>query len=539
MKIADYTAKVLSDRGVRYVFGVPGGPSIPYMEAWRNKGIEFILTSHEASAAMMAGITSRLTGVTGVCHATFGPGAVNLASGVGCSLLDRMPVLAFTSEVPDRMAGRTTQMGIDHQQLFRSLTKSTMRLTQAGVAEALKRSLTIADEELPGPVHIGLPSDIALKEAGDGKAENAASCPEGFTAGKPRSTGTGSVKEAVRLLKESKKPLIALGLTAARLGISPMLGNFLKTTSVPVVMTPMAKGILHYDDQCYCGVLFHALSDRLRQVTGACDLIIGIGYDPVEYNYESWMPDVSIVHFGTTDVDMPQGVRTVVIKGYPERWFEVLSESGMSGDFLSGRGVDTAKREIEDIFSELATRWGPVNVMKVMREELSAETILTCDVGSHLHLAGQYWQPPEPDRMLITNGWSTMGFGIPAGIAAALNIPDSTVVAVTGDGGFLMSAGEIMTARRYNLNMKVVVIADRELNLIKVKQSWYNTDQYGTGVINGDMFGSDSFLGVPVFDAAEDTAFRTAIRSALAFKGPAIICATVPGEDYYKLIVRQ
>jgi len=274
-------------------------------------------------------------------------------------------------------------------------------------------------------------------------------------------------------------------------------------------------------------------------VTETADLIIGLGYDPVEYNYESWIPDVPVVHFGTTEVDMPPGVNTVTITGSPQRWFEVLDRSGMAGDFLSGRGVEKANREIADQFSELTTRWGPVNVLSTLREKVPVETVLTCDVGSHLHMAGQYWHPASPDKMIITNGWSTMGFGIPSGLAAALNRPDDTVVTLTGDGGFLMSAGEIMTARRYNLNIKVVVIADRELNLIKVKQSWNDTDPYGTTVIEGDLFSSNSFLGVPVYHAVDQVTLQTAIRSALAFKGPAIICATVPGDDYQKLIVRQ
>ncbi len=124
-----YLAKRLSDHGVRRVFGIPGGPSIPYMEAFRKDGIEFILTSHEASAAVMADVTARLTGVTGVCHATYGPGATNLSTGVGGALLDRSPVLALTSEMPDAWLGRTAQMNIDHQAFFRPVTKATFRLS--------------------------------------------------------------------------------------------------------------------------------------------------------------------------------------------------------------------------------------------------------------------------------------------------------------------------------------------------------------------------------------------------------------------------
>ena len=539
MNVAEFTAKVLGEKGVRYAFGIPGGPSIPYMEAWREAGIEFILTSHEASAAMMAAVTGRLTGVPGVCHATFGPGAVNLASGVGCALLDRMPMVAFTTEMPDSMAGRTTQMGIDHQQLFRPLTKETARLSQVKLHQILTGAFAAATEELPGPVHIGLPSDIGRKDAVLSRSdENIAGIVHRGQAGYS-AVGPDRREEAISLLRKAKRPLIAIGLTAARHGINKLLEEFLLKAPMPVVLTPMAKGVLNYDNPCYTGVLFHALSDRLRRVTATADLIIGIGYDPVEYNYESWIPVAPVVHFGTTAVDMPEGLRAVTLEGSPEQWFRVLDEAGLSGDYLSGRGVEDAKREISDVFGELAGRWGPVQVISMLRDELPADTVLTCDVGSHLHMAGQFWQPLSADRMLITNGWSTMGFGIPAGLAAALNMPGSTVVTLTGDGGFLMSAGEVMTARRYNINLKIVVIADRELNLIKVKQSWYETDAYGTSVIDGDIFGCYSFLGVPVHNASDHGTLKTAIRAALSFDGPAIICATVPGDDYKRLIVRQ
>jgi acetolactate synthase-1/2/3 large subunit len=132
-----------------------------------------------------------------------------------------------------------------------------------------------------------------------------------------------------------------------------------------------------------------------------------------------------------------------------------------------------------------------------------------------------------------------MGFGIPSALAASLNNPDKPVIALVGDGGFLMSAGEIMTARRYNINIKVVVLADRELNLIKLKQSWKGTDPYATTLLEGDMFGSDVFLGVPVLNACDTGSMQEAVRKALATAGPVIINATVPGDDYKELIVRQ
>ena len=157
MTVADYLADQLFKSGIRHVFGVPGGASLPWIEAFRNAGIEFILTTGEAAAAIMADVTFRLTGIPGVCHATFGPGATNISTGTGCAFLDRSSVIVLTSEMEDQMIRRTTQMNIDHQQLFRPLTKATFRLKPENAPEIITKAFKICREEYPGPVHIGLP----------------------------------------------------------------------------------------------------------------------------------------------------------------------------------------------------------------------------------------------------------------------------------------------------------------------------------------------------------------------------------------------
>jgi len=158
--LAEQLIKSLRALGVKYVFGIPGGPSIPYMEAMRNNGIEFILVSNEQSAAIMADVSARLTGIPGVCHATFGPGATNLSTGVAGALLDRSPVIALTTEVKDKDINRKVQMNIDHQALYRPITKWTVRLSRDNFKYAIRKAFETAASEVPGPVHIGLPSNI-------------------------------------------------------------------------------------------------------------------------------------------------------------------------------------------------------------------------------------------------------------------------------------------------------------------------------------------------------------------------------------------
>ena len=530
MIVADYIAEQLINIGVRYVFGIPGGPSIPYIEAFRTAGIEFILTSDESAAATMAYVSARLTGVPGVCHATFGPGATNIATGTGGALLDRSPMIVFTSEMPDSMIHRTTQMNIDHQKLFEPLTKRSFRVSAENVKEVMNSALRICGKEYPGPVHIGLPSDIFDKEIVETEIQtNSVKNPE----------YENDISGITALLEKSRRPLIALGLTAVRHGLKKTILEFLNNNRIPIVVTPMAKGLIPKDHPCYAGVLFHALSDYLEDIFEKTDLVIGIGYDPVECNYETWMPDVPLVHFNTIETDMPDGREILQYVGEPNSWFDILKSINSGMLIFENSILEGIRNEMASVFNGFLSHFGPVTVLKILKDELPEDSIVTTDVGSHLHLVGQYWENPSPEKLIITNGWSSMGFGIPAAISAQLTMPGSTVVCLTGDGGFLMTAGELMTAKRYNLPIITVVFSDGELNLIKIKQSWKDIKPYGTQIYSGDLFGTDIFLGIRVLTADSEEKMRKAINFALSLDEPIIINAIIDPEDYKWLIVKQ
>lgn len=530
MIVADYIADQLFKAGVRYVFGIPGGPSIPYLESFRKAGIEFILVSNEASAGVMADVTARLTGIPGICHATFGPGATNISTGIGGALLDRSPVIVLTSEMSDAFYGRTTQMNIDHQKLFKPLTKATFRLNVADIQNTLSQALKICLEEYPGPVHIGLPADIA-----ETKFEPAVMNHTGSEKTEPKN----DLNELNRYLSWAKRPVMAIGLTAQRSEIRNRILVFLDKFNIPVVITPMAKGIIPEDHPCYAGVLFHALSDSLGDLYNDCDLVIGLGYDQVEYNYESWIPDVPLVHFDTKAVDLPDKEHVIRFTGQPEEWFAVL-ESLNPGRLISDADkIISIRSSITARFKKLTFNFGPVAALRILEEELPAGSVVTADVGSHLHLLGQYWKVAARDNFIITNGWSGMGFSIPAALAAKLHRPQSTVACITGDGGFLMTAGEMITARRYGLAIVVVVFSDGELNLIKLKQSWKGISPEGTTLYNGDLFESDIFMGIRIFRADSADLFRKSIRESLSLNEPVIINAVIDPSDYEQVIVKK
>jgi len=529
MNVAEYIAKELKERGVKYVFGIPGGPSIPYMEEFKKNNIQFVLTSHEGSAGIMADVTGRITGVPGVCHATFGPGATNLSTGVGGAMLDRSPVLALTSVMPGKIRERTVQMNIDHQMLFEPITKASIIIDNKNITGVLPDAFELATDEYPGPVHLGIPSDQAY-ETIVGKSSVYKS--------------NGNKKklviddELVELLRYSRRPLLAVGLTAARSGIGNEIMEFLDKYPVPVVITPMAKGLIDQDHDCYCGVLFHAASDNLSTLINEADLVIGLGYDPVEYNYESWLPDVPLIHINTVHTDMPEGIMVKQVEGSLEGVLSmILPAFEKPTEWDRSEWAECRKLISSALGKEEKDVPGGLSVINILREAMPEDTVLCLDVGSHLHLFGQYWRAPGPGRFIITNGWSGMGFGIPAAIAAALNLPEQPVACVTGDGGFLMMCGEIATAKRLNLGITFIVLADNELNLIKLKEERQGKESIGVELSDGDLLAGKTFLGVPVFNCSDTKGLRETLNTAYPSDGPVIIEVKINTDDYRKLIV--
>jgi acetolactate synthase-1/2/3 large subunit len=428
------------------------------------------------------------------------------------------------------MVHRTTQMNIDHQKLFEPLTKATYRLNPHNAASQIERALKLCLEEYPGPVHIGLPSDIAGCEINSHFAEDV---------DKNIITVKNESGKIENILSSSKNPVIALGLTASRLKSGNRLNQFLQKFKIPVVLTPMAKGIISEDHPCYAGVLFHVLSDYLDDIISRCDLVIGLGYDPVEYNYESWIPEVPLVHFSTRETDLPESVEAFQYTGTKDEWFDILERSVSRELIPDFSGINAMKKDMKAVFEGFTSHFGPVAAVRILMDELPDNTVLTSDVGSHLHLIGQYWKTRGHQNLIITNGWSGMGFGIPAAIAVSLIDQSNTVACVTGDGGFLMMAGEIITARRNNLPVLFIVLSDGELNLIKLKKSWQNLSSYGTNLYSGELFGSDTFLGVRVINVETSESMRQALSTARKMNQPVIINARIDPEDYKWLIVRR
>jgi acetolactate synthase-1/2/3 large subunit len=528
---ADVVVDALERAGIRYVFGYPGGQNVRFIQAMEGRGVEFVLVTHEGSAGFMADVCARLTGRPGACLSTLGPGATNLTTGVGNAYLDRVPVLAFTGKMGRKWRNRTVQMQIDHRALFAPLTKWTAELDSASAAETLRRAIRIAQTEQPGPVHLDFPEDTAEEDAANDQHADTGYPP-------PPPAGPDALACAETAMRSARFPLVAVGLTMNRADATAALAAFVERHQLPVVSTMMAKGHVPEDGGRFIGVVGRARRDIVGEFCRPADLVIGVGYDPVEFNYEDWVPKgARIVHIDTVPADLgPTDTLACDVVGDIRHSLDHLTAAAPFRHQWDMLGIAAHRRRLREALTPDTTSFAPHQVVVAMRDLMEPDGILTVDVGAHTHLVAQLWDPQGPGQLLVSNGWSSMGFSIPAAIAARLVCPGRQVVACLGDGGYLMMVGEINTAVRLRLPVVFVVFRDRCLSLIRVKQTrrhfaWSGVQLYGDGYRS-----SDTLFGAPVVVAENETAFRAAFSQALSASGPVVIEAVVDPAEYDEMI---
>jgi acetolactate synthase-1/2/3 large subunit len=432
------------------------------------------------------------------------------------------------------MRHRTLQMHIDHQALFRPLTKWTTRLQAANLRQTLRRAVQVAIAEVPGPVHLGLPEDLGPQPM----------TPEAGTVCMQRSQPAPPPAEEqlhilARHLRQAKRPLLVLGLSCLRATGWDALQHFIDRQRLPVVLSPMAKGFLREDHASYVGVVFHALSNIVAETIQDADMVLAIGYDPVEFNYEEWLTAVPLLHVDTVPADVDASCHLAA---------EVVGDIGTVLRFLATIpplphtwDLDVIGERRQRMFAALTaprTALSPSQVLGAIQELLPADGFLTCDVGAHTHLIGQVWRTPAPGHLVMTNGWSSMGFGIPAALATKLCHPERPVVCVTGDGGFLMMVGEMATAVRLGLPVVFVVLVDRHLQLITLKQEHQGFPCYGTPLWPAPYPPPSHYFGVPVTTVRTVAEVHDALAQGLRAGGPVIIEALVDPSEYEHLILR-
>lgn len=530
MTNADLIVRTLRAAGVSRGFGIPSGNVLPLLEAMRAGGLPFVLTAHEGSAAFAADVTGRLTGAPGLCVATLGPGATNLTTGVGGAYLDRSPLLAITCTLSTAQLGRRMQMAIDHHALFAPIAKASLPLRRGRVAPALARALELALSEPCGPVHLDLPEDVAMAPAVEDvpaprERDRLPPAPE------------AALARAAELLRQARRPVAVVGASAMRLRDPSWLRRVVENHRLPFVSTTMAKGLIDDDHPLALGCLERACRQVQRTFLRGADLVVGLGYDVVEVEYEAWLGDVPLLAVDVEPVDADPSVR---IAG------EVVGDLDASLAWLAGlspapyewpaAAAPEQRERFQRALRPSVAGFAPHAAIDVVRAVLPRDGILAFDVGAHTHQIASQWTAHAPGTFLITNGWSSMGFGLPAAIAAALACPGRPVVAVIGDGCFQMTCGELAVARRLGLSLPVVVLDDGWLSLIEVKQRRRGLAAYGTDVGRVDLPTPAHYFGVPAVGVATPEDLEKALREALRAGHPTVIEARVDPAHYDKTV---
>jgi acetolactate synthase-1/2/3 large subunit len=531
MNNADLIIATLKKAGVSRGFGVPSGNVLPLIDAMRRGGVDFVLTAHEGSAGFAAGVTGRLSGAPGLAVATLGPGATNLATGVGCAYLDRSPMIAVTCNLNTDQLGRRIQMWIDHHTLFKPITKATRQLQPGSVGETVREAIEIAMSEPRGPEHLDLPEDVALAPT------NEAVATPGSTA-KLACASDEDIARAAALINAARRPIAVIGSSAMRLSDPALLHRLVEHHNLPFATTCMAKGMIDEDHRLSLGCIERACRQVQRRFLQSADLIVGLGYDTVEVEYEAWIGDVPLLQIDIEPADIAPTVQLAhQVVGDLDDSFARLATLPAATNRWSAQALADQRRAFQTALRPAASSFTAHAAIDAVRNALPREGVLAFDVGAHTHQIASQWSAHAPKSFLITNGWSSMGFGLPGAIAAKLARPDLPVVCLIGDGCFQMTCGEVAVAKRLGLTLPIVVLDDRWLALIKVKQIRRQFPLYGTELQAEDYRDPPAhYFGVPAIGVRSAEDLETAVKAALAAKGPTVIEAVVDSEHYLETV---
>ncbi len=474
MKASDLFVKCLEEEGIEYIFGVPGEENADFMMSLdKSSKIKFILTRHEQGAAFMAEIYGRLTGNPAGCLGTLGPGATNLITGVADSNMDRAPMLVFTGQGSSQRLHKESHQIMDVVKMFEPVTKwATSILHPDTIAEIIRKAVRLARTEKPGAVHIELPEDVAKMET-----DTVPLKPIRFRRSVPDDK---VVDKAFDVIRNAKRPIILAGNGCIRKRASKQLRRFCEQTGIGVISTFMAKGSVDMDADYCLYTIGLGTKDRVGLAIDDADVVLTLGFDMVEYHPNLWNPSgaKNIIHadFLPAEIDANYLPELELIGDLAHTLWMLNERVEKSG----GLQFDLARQaEIrEEMAADLAEHAGDETVGSIRpqkalwdaRQVLGPEDILLSDVGAHKMWIARHYHCHEPNTCLIPNGFCSMGFALPGAIAASLVYPERRILAIAGDGGFLMNVQEMETAKRLNSNLVVLVWEDGGYGLIAWKQ---------------------------------------------------------------------
>ena len=469
MTTAELFIRCLENEGIEYIFGIPGEENLYVMDALRDSSIKFMTTRHEQAAAFMADVYGRLTGKAGVCLATLGPGATNLLTGFADGNMDNAPIVAIAGQgSTERMHKESHQM-LDLVNLFAPVSKySTEILAPEIVPEVVRKAFKDAQAEKPGGAFISIPENIAAMEADESLT------PLKVQAPLPPKPPIEKVFQAATVIDSAKFPIIMVGNGAVRNQAHRELIAFAEKLNIPVAQTFMAKGMIPFSHPLSLGTIGLQAHDYVGCGFDHADVVICVGFDMVEYHPRLWHPhkDKKIVHIDQkyAEVDAHYILEVGVIGDIRHSLVQIMETAAVVHDNKINNLRTHIVNELDHFADDDSFPLKPQKILYDTRQAMNHDDILISDVGAHKMWIARLFRCEQPNTCIISNGFASMGIGIPGAIAAKLIHPDKNILTITGDGGFMMNSQEIETAIRYDIPIVIMVWNDSEYGLIKWHQ---------------------------------------------------------------------
>lgn len=522
MNGAKLLVNALENEGVEYIFGIPGEENLAFLEAIRTSSIRLILTRHEQAAGFMAATYGRLTGKPGVCLATLGPGATNFVTSVSHALLGGMPCLFITGQKPIKKSKQGRFQIIDVVRMMEPITKMTRQIVGADSIPALVReAFRMAVHEKSGPVHLELPEDIAAEET------TASIFP--VTRVRSPHAPEAAIAEIAPIIQEAENPLMLIAAAANRRQTCRAIESFIERTGIYFFSTQMGKGVVNeYHHRCL-GTAALSDNDYLHCAIDRADVIINVGHDVVEkppfFMTRNGVKVIHINYFSAAidDVYFPQ----YELIGDISHSMLQLGEQ-IRPDSLTGSGIFlNLKEEVEkNVFQRHppdSFPYTPQQLVSVVRENMPEESILSLDNGMYKIWFARNYKATNPSSVLLDNALATMGAGLPIAIAAKMLSPKKKVLAVCGDGGFMMNSQEMETAIRLKLDLIILLLRDDALGMIRWKQAGMNLPDFGLEFGNPDFVSYAESYGAHGYRISRQGEFGPTLRSCLDKPGVHLI----------------
>ena len=534
--VAQLIVEGLQRAGVSRLFGVPGGGSnLDLLDAAEGRGLPFVLCHHEWAACIMAAVTGDLTGAPGAAFATLGPGVTASVTGLAHAFLDRSPMIYVSDRHPDSALAFTTHQRVDHGAMLSDIVKGSLTVTADSASHCVAYAVQLASREPRGPVHLDLPADVSGRTAVPAASHaTPLPCP---------APDQATLDRAAEMIAAASRPIVVAGLQC-RTADAKWLRAFCEALPAPCLTTYKAKGAIPDPHPLALGVFTGGVLEE--PIVRRADLIIWFGLDPVELIPRRWPYTTSVLSF----TRCPSSDAAVAARGagYVTPALEVVGDLGAILEDLAPRlirkatpdwdvvEVDRLRRERERALEVTVPGLAPHRVVQLAREFTPAGTIATVDAGAHMFPATAYWQAVEPGELLISNGLATMGFALPAAIAAQLVSPERRVLCFCGDGGLLMAAAELETVARLRLPVVIIVFDDGAPSLIQVKREQKGHRGGSLSYGGTDLAALARSFGIEAFSAEDELGFRSALLSVLAASRPALIDARIDASGYRRTL---